>query len=238
MQDTVITYLKICFELITIAILFWGALQAKRATNIYYKQTKFQVARELGDRDNEIVEEIYRSSATSSFFAHYYPMTPRECAHKRIHMICQDCCGVPDWNTIAELEAWLFDYREFSDKSKVELRKVFSLAQRILYLMVRAWSAKHEGLLDEDEYESWLTYIDIVGTHPLFLVAVYYWHDMGYLIPGLARDIRTRLLHGDKASFEEIEFIKIVYPEMVADDWVDKIGSVSVRDRMCRCSVD
>ena len=123
--------------------------------------------------------------------------------------------------SVEELLSRIFEPNDdYFDQNKRRLRKAYYLAERLLYLLQDAYSARQAGILSEAEYEGWLTYLDKIGFNPLFFSALRFSHSNGSLMKDFANHTKERLLRSDRNK----QAVGILYPELLQKDWINKLG--------------
>src|SRR5437763_8665375 len=79
-----------------------------------------------------------------------------------------------EWSGVEELDTFLYAPAALEDKSKQNAREIFLLAEFTLYLVNDAFDAREHGLLTAEEEDTYFAYVEDIGAHPLFLLAVWY----------------------------------------------------------------
>lgn len=134
----------------------------------------------------------------------------------------KEIARIPQWKDVPALVDLLWGPDDFHNKGKVRLRRAHDLGEQILYLLLEAYDANKRGAIDNDVYEEWIPYFDEIGSHPIFLAAVYYGHSAGYFKKDFAQELVRRLdLEKNRKAKETVQAI---YPDMLKPDWVDRIG--------------
>jgi hypothetical protein len=129
----------------------------------------------------------------------------------------------PSWKHVSELDGYLWSPKALQDKDAAKIRKVYTFIEEVLYLVCLVNDYEDYGRLGHDPANTYYAYLIDLGTHPLFLDALWYYHELGYMSPKNARKIQSLLIDGkDKEKNRSI--IRAIYPELLNPDWVDKLG--------------
>jgi hypothetical protein len=168
-----------------------------------------------------------------AFFASFpEDLSPEERAERRIKLLAGNEYKTRKWKNVQDLSCMLFEENDFANPTKEKLREAYSVAEEVLYLIDNAYDARRKGFITEKEYRTWWGYLDEVGDHPLFLAAVDYWHQMHYITPELASELRKKLLRPKARGRATLEKF---YPQMLRPDWAKLTGEESFLG--CPCVV-
>lgn len=214
---------KKVIDIITILILGSGVIVGYQALQAYRNQNNAQMVNSLLGSDTEFYKMMMDKPNLQGIFA----IPPRnqnvkETATKLLKIIINDkddkICS--DWNDIPNLCENLFKLEDYNNENKQKLREAEFLCELTLFDILTAFEAKNYDLITEDDYNTYGAYVKEIGGNPLFLCAVYLSHREGYITRRFAKDIRRRLL----ADPERKRTIEVIYPDLLKDDWVERVG--------------
>lgn len=205
-----------------VILMLAGALIGYWTYHIYRKQLEVQMFKGLTDQDQAILEKNRQKSHLEAFYVELPKgMDPLERADRRIRLIVdEERLGRP-WRDIADLACLLFEEEDFHSPAKARLRATYGAAEDMLYLLSNVFNAYSAELLAKEDYQTWVAYLPEVGDHPLFLTAVFYWHDANYLSTELAAELRDRLCRPNTHTRATIEAL---FPEMIEANWPGRVG--------------
>jgi hypothetical protein len=190
---------------------------------IYHKQLEVNIFKGLTDQDQGMLERARKKQHLEAFFVEIAKgMDPLLRADRRIRLIAGGEYLTRPWKDIPDLLCLLYEEHDFYNPTKVRLRQTYGLAEDVLYLLNNVFSAHDSKLLADEDYATWIAYLRDVGDHPLFLAAVYYWHDANYLGIDLAKELQKWLC---RPGFDHTKAtINALYREMTDDSWPQRVG--------------
>ncbi|HWR59179.1 MAG TPA: hypothetical protein VN328_09855 [Thermodesulfovibrionales bacterium] len=124
------------------------------------------------------------------------------------------------WESVQNLMRILYGPDDFHNPAKVKLRKAYDMAEHLLYMLQTIHDAGRKNLLNKEEWQARLSYIDDKSANPLFLSAVYFGHSSGYITRDFAGLLRERILNDDRNK----RIAAAVYSDILKPDWIDHIG--------------
>jgi hypothetical protein len=216
-------------SLATLVVYMVGAGIAGYALNIYIKQTeelskqnKIQIDLSLRNAENELYQMASKDEYLEAFFADPPDKENFSFADAQRYVnLFLDKESFGGWKNVGELTSRVFEpSKNFHAPNKKKLRKAFSIAEHLLYLLQDAHSAYKANILCKADYETWITYVDDIGFNPFFLAALSYGHSSGYITKDFAINIKERL----RSSKRNEQAISILYKELQEDDWIDNLG--------------
>lgn len=209
------------FSVLSAAILAFAAYEAYRAANIYEEQTRFQVRDGLIKFDRDILSGARAVAWRESFYVELPDGgNSRERAEIRLRLMLKDVQQMPSWEDIPSLSRWLWEPQDFYAEVKVRTREAYAQAEDLLYLLNNVYDAYATGFIAPGEYRTWMSYLYENGQHPLFLVALHFWHQAGFLTEEFAAELRLHFLK----SLSNRETAQAIFPTLLKDDWPKKVG--------------
>lgn len=219
-----------------------GVYIASQALSSYQKQNRLTEAQsELTNKSNEVSltsqldgleQRIYNLILTHDYLNGFWAYFPNETNQdklfqKKLIVFCSQAqCAKPGFNipvkSIEQLESWLYDGDTINDCCKKELRVAYSLSEIILYTVATAHNAYSKGVIGEDIWHTYSPYIEDAGSNPLFLDALYYGHEKGYITTQYAKYLQDRL----RANDDTRAMIEYCYSEMLDSNWAGKIDEL------------
>lgn len=124
-----------------------------------------------------------------------------------------------DWNHVSELETILWSGHNFYNEESIRLRQVYMLAEEILYLVTEVLDLEEDDRLSPTDVKTYTAYIRDLGSHPLFLHAIWYGHNNGYFTPYAAKRLQEEI----KKSKDSKSMVGEVYKELLDRDWPKKL---------------
>jgi len=114
----------------------------------------------------------------------------------------------------------LFDYtwgaRDFHAQGKNNFRKVYDIAESVLYHLNTCVDYSEAGVIPREELQTWLPLLNDVGPHPMLLCAIMQGHDMKYITRSFARVLQERMRADSRRKA-----VEAFYPDMLRDEWLD-----------------
>ena len=126
---------------------------------------------------------------------------------------------ISGWNHISELETILWSADNFYNEEFIKLRQVYMLAEEILYLVTEVLDLEEDDRISDEDVKTYTAYIADLGSHPLFLHAIWYGHQNGYFTPYAAMRLQEEIKKSNDAALMAGE----VYKELLSPDWADKL---------------
>jgi hypothetical protein len=130
-------------------------------------------------------------------------------------------------NDVHELywHVWNIDgFSTAEDSPQQRFRRVFDIAESVLYCMDTSFTFKHEGVFSEQEFSTWGGLLGDVGPHPLLLLAIEIGHEQQYF----SREFGKWLV-GELNRHPRAKAAQKFYPEMFSDTdrWLSELVPVS-----------
>jgi len=222
----------------TVLIYLFGAVVAVCALVVYIfqtvelsKQNKIQIDLSLRQAENAMYDTTSRDPFLMAFFAD--PPEKEDFsiadAENYVNIVLEKNSTFGGWKNVEEFLSKLYAASsDYYDPKKQKLRKAYDLAERVLYLLQDAHSAHQAGILGDEDYETWITYVDDLGFNPFFLSALYYGHSSGYITKKFAEDIKKRFIRTKRNE----QAARILYEELLKPDWKDNVGKRGYDNRM------
>ncbi|MEI6236327.1 MAG: hypothetical protein WCT04_24990 [Planctomycetota bacterium] len=117
---------------------------------------------------------------------------------------------------------WGIESWEKGDKKELQrLRKIYSHAESYIYLLHNAFDYKHENIMDDGEWKTWVATIDDVGGNPMTLMAMWVAHRRGYFNKQYARELQNKY-RNDSVLRERATYF---YKEILDDQWLEAFSS-------------
>jgi hypothetical protein len=199
----------------TIAIIS-GAIVAWIAVLQYRGQNQISMEKTLIDADSKIWQRIENEPELDAFFMEFDEnVEPVSKAKLQLNALVPFLSS-PDipFSSITSFENWAWNEADFFSPTKTRLRAAYGLGESIIYVVSLAYDARQRKLLSEEDYRAWTTYIDTVGSHPMFLCGLFYWQKNGFASDGFFNEVRSRLL----ANESNRRTIMAIFPEFANGD--------------------
>lgn len=119
------------------------------------------------------------------------------------------------WHDIGEFETILWSQDNFYNEEYLRLRQVYMLAEEILYLVAEVLDLEEDGRLSPTEVNTYTAYIRDLGSHPLFLHAIWFGHKSGYFTPYVAKRLQQEILKNEEAKI----MVGEIYKGLKFPDW-------------------
>lgn len=185
---------------------------------------------QLHEKEQNIFQQVVGKEYLKAFFAyHESKHNPKTLADAQLAIIMQGKGSPPEWQTIQDLDECIYSAEHFYDEGLENLREAYALAESMLYVAYEAHDSKTRGVLRADQVSSFRAWVDNNGSHPLFLLAVYFWHHCGYFSSSFAVELREQLLASPVAK----AIIQEVYPELLSADWPNQVGQERLYFNKC-----
>ena len=123
------------------------------------------------------------------------------------------------WKHVKELEKIFWSDKDFYNDEYIRLRQVYMLAEEILYFVAEVLDLEEDGRLSPEEVKTYTAYISDLGSHPLFLHAIWYGHKSGYFTPYVAKRLQEEILKNKEANI----MVGEIYKELREPDWPSKL---------------
>jgi hypothetical protein len=99
----------------------------------------------------------------------------------------------------------------------VELRRMSQHCIQILDLVHSAYDYCGEGVISEQEFETWAGYLADIGPHPVFLATVRNWELKPYMSRGFGRYLHYRIYQNAKPGTKLV--VEQFYPDLARSDY-------------------
>jgi hypothetical protein len=123
--------------------------------------------------------------------------------------------------TVQTLNEYIWDGNGFYDAKRVQLRKAYNVMEWISEQIEYSFEANQRKQLNEGDFQGWVSYLDGLCTHPLFLAVLQDEHDKNFPSREYCAFVRQRVL----AQPQGREILSLVYTNMLDSSWADSIGS-------------
>ena len=123
--------------------------------------------------------------------------------------------------TVQKLYAYVWDGNSFYDARRVRLRKAYNVMKWISEQIEYSFEANQRKQLNEGDFQGWVSYLDEICTHPLFLTVLQDEHDKNFPSQEYCAFVRQRVL----AQPQGREILSLVYTNMLDSSWADSLGS-------------
>lgn len=215
---------KIFFEIFTVFI-FLGTLIigwfgygiAKKAFEEYKQLNRIEAEAALINMDYVLNKELIDKPYLQSLYA----IPPVEMsAEKKAQFLVNICLDSNSkqkslivWKDIPDLYNKLWEGRDFHNKHKYRLRKLYNYSENILSLIMNAYSAYEERIIRKESWNTFAGYLRDVGANPIFLCAIYGFCKQGYCDNKSAEIIRRIILEKP----ENREIVSVIYKDMLIE---------------------
>ena len=193
---------------------------------------RLNVDTQQGTEDAKLYEFLLADPSLSGLFVEFKGETNASAVAKRkilllistnnieYSRLCQEPVSPIPWETVQQLHAQLWTDDGFYDEERVRLRKAYNVMEWISGQVEYAFEANRRGQLAKGDFQSWVGYVDLLGTHPLFLVSLQDEHDFEMPSKEYCEFLRQRIL----AQPEGRELLANIYSNMLDSAWIDSIG--------------
>ncbi len=129
--------------------------------------------------------------------------------------------SIPEWKNLEDLNQILYSESAFQSADLRKLRDAYTLCELILYLANDAYYAQRSKTVKPDQAETFFGYLDDIGDHPIFLLAVWFGHGGGHMTTDFAQFLRSRLLKNERT----VALAKEIFPALLQDSWATAVGT-------------
>lgn len=211
-----------------IGVIVWTESRVANRLNIDTQQ---------GTEETKLYEFLLADPSLSGLFAEFKGETNAlSVAKKKIlllistndvefSMLCKEPTNPVPWETVQELYDHLWAGEGFYDEKRVRLRKAYNVMEWISGQVEYAFEADRRGRLAKDDFQSWVAYVDLLGTHPLFLASLQDEHDYDSPSKEYCVFLKQRIL----AQPHGRELLANIYSNMLDSAWVNSIGCETPR---------
>lgn len=223
-------YVKLVLEVLMFVVVCIGAYIGWNEYKDNNKASKDANSVSVLVKIDEAERKIYELAITYDYlnaFWAYFPedMSAKDLAKARISLLMNDNINedgnIYAWNDVRDLEHIIFSCDSFCDDKLKRLRTAYNMAEQTLYIVESASNAKSKGIIGDDVYQSYISYVYDIGSHPLFLEAIYFGHETGFLPFEFAKELK-KIYMTNKLNRETAE---LIYPDIIHDpDWAEKVG--------------
>jgi hypothetical protein len=123
--------------------------------------------------------------------------------------------------TVQSLNAYIWDGNGFYDEKRVSLRKACNVMRWISEQVEYSFEANRRKLLNDGDFQGWVSYLDGLCTHPLFLAVLQDEHDSNFPSKDYCVFVKQRVF----AQPQGREILSLVYTNMLDSRWSDSVGS-------------
>jgi len=138
-------------------------------------------------------------------------------------ILCKEPTNPIPWQTVQELYDHLWAGKGFYEEKRVRLRKAYNVMEWISGQVEYAFEANRHGQLAKGDFQSWVAYVDLLGTHPLFLASLQDEHDHDSPSKEYCAFLRQRIL----AQPHSRELLANIYSNMLDSGWINSVGHVT-----------
>ncbi|HCA57869.1 MAG TPA: hypothetical protein DEP46_07805 [Blastocatellia bacterium] len=203
-----------------------GVLIGWRALATYNDANRVMMRAQLQSVDREILGNIYQSGHLHSIW-----LTKKDgegvldYAKRRLKIIYDpmdmtQATVFDNFTTVDLMEELLYQESSYKQPKMLNVRSAYSICESMLYLLSDVHFANTSSLVDDEELETYFAYLNDIGTHPLFLHALWYAHRGGYLRPEFAKELRHRYSNNDELR----EAVSVMYPDILSRKWLRRLG--------------
>jgi len=194
----------------------------------YRKVNKMSTFEELDGIEHKIQDIVINDDKLSAFWVSYTDNNIKRVSVNKLNILTSNIVVdntikrliIHKLDHVSELELLLYSENMFDHPAKKQLRKCYTLAETILYLVGSAHHAKCSGMINGSTFRTYSAYLHSVGDHPIFLAAISYGHDYGFYEKDFATFLRNYYIHDTKL----LPTMRALYPEMETSDWVNTLG--------------
>jgi hypothetical protein len=221
--------------IIGLACTIWGLVIAQGALTEYKKDNRLSAQIKIDEREARLYDKAKESDFLHSFWA-YLPdnLTPREKIELRLRLLLYQRDDLNPGEIIKkklkfedahDLDRILWAHDTFADPDFMRLREAYDYAEEMLFTAEGAHNAFVAGVLTKEDWKNTSTYIDNVGSHPLFIDAVCWGHDGANFSEAFAIMLKDKYMHNKELKDAAIE----MYPEIINDKkWAFDMGERDV----------
>lgn len=223
--------IEIIAIVIGLAATIYGLVIAQGALNQYKKDNRLSALIKLDEKEARVYDKAREKDFLHSFWAEFPDsLTPREKMNLQLRLLVRpednskslDTVVDLEFTTVQDLDRVIWSYDSFGNPIFRQLRDAYDFAEEILLMAESAYIAYKVGTLTKDDWRSIDTYIDDVGSHPLFIEAVYWGHDGANYSKAFAEVLMHKYSH--KTELKEAALL--IYPSIVTDKrWAETMGS-------------
>jgi hypothetical protein len=216
---------------IGLAATIYGLIIAQSALSQYKRDNRLSALVKLDEKEARIYDRVLENDFLHSFWAEFPDsLTPREKMALQLRLLVrpEDNSKSPDtvadlkFTTVQDLDRVVWAYDSFGNPMFRRLRDAYVFAEEILLMAESTYIAYKAGILTKDDWRSIDTYIDDVGSHPLFIEAVYWGHGGA----NYSKAFAEVLMHKYSHNAELKEAALLIYPSIVTDQrWAETMGS-------------
>jgi hypothetical protein len=193
---------------------------------------RLNIDTQQGTEDTKLYEFLLADPSLSGLFVEFKSETNvLTVANKKIllllstnnaefSMFCEKATNPVPWKTVQELNDYLWNGKDFYDEKQIRLRKAYNLMEWISGQAEYAFEANRRGQLAKGDFQSWIAWIDLLATHPLFLASLQDEHDYDFPSKGYCAFLRQRVL----AQPQGRELLANIYSNMLDSAWIDSVG--------------
>ena len=206
-----------------IGMIAWSESREANRLNIDSKQ---------GAEDTKFYELLLADPALSGLFVDFRGETnTMSVARKKILllistnndeflMLCGEQTDPVPWQTVQDLNDYVWAGAGFYDERRVRLRKAYNLMEWVSAQAEYDFEANRRVPMTKGDILSWVSYIDLLASHPLFLASLQDQHDHNSTSKEYCAFVRERIL--SQAGGREL--LMNVYSNMLDPAWADAIG--------------
>lgn len=208
----------------------WGLVIAQGALTEYQKDNQLSAQIKLDEKEARLYDRAHENDLLHSFWA-YVPetLTPREKIQLQLRLLLppknKDSSGAQTaelkFKDAHDLERLLWAHDTYDNPAYARLREGYDFAEEMLFMAESAHNAYRAGVLTKEDWRAIDTYIDDVGSHPLFIEAVCWAHDGANFSKKFATVLKDKYMRKEELRRAALE----MYPAIVNDpQWANNMG--------------
>ncbi len=123
--------------------------------------------------------------------------------------------------TVQRLNDSIWAGNNFYDEKRIRLRRAYNVMRWISEQIEYAFDANQRKLLNSGDFQSWISKLDELCTHPLFLAVIQNEHDSNFPSPSYCDFVKQRIL----AQRQGPEILSLLYSNMLDASWANTVGN-------------
>ena len=123
--------------------------------------------------------------------------------------------------TVQKLNDYIWNGNGFYDEKRIRLRKACNVMRWVSEQIEYAFDANRRKQLNAGDFQGWVSYLDGLCTHPLFLAVLQDEQDSNFPSKDYCAFVQQRVL----AQPQGREILSLIYTNMLDSRWADSVGS-------------
>ena len=122
--------------------------------------------------------------------------------------------------TVQQLNDCIWARNNFYDETRIRLRRAYNVTRWISEQIEYAFDANQRMLLNSGDFQNWISKLDELCTHPLFLAVIQNEHDSNFPSPSYCDFVKQRIL----VQRQGPEILSLLYSNMLDAGWANTVG--------------